>query len=51
MKKADFLTEFGVDIRYPEEFYTPTEEEAKECFEISKKVTEFVKGRLREILQ
>jgi HEPN domain-containing protein len=49
--KADFLTEFGVDIRYPEEFYIPTEEEAKECFEISKKVIEFVKGRLKEVQQ
>ena len=47
--KADFLTEFGVDVRYPETFYTPTEKEAKECFEISKKVRDFVRRKMKDV--
>ena len=47
--KADFLTEFGVDIRYPEEFYIPSEEEARECLEICGKVRDFVKGKLKDV--
>lgn len=48
--KADFLTEFGVDIRYPEEFYIPSEEEARESLEICKKVRDFVRGKLKDVL-
>ena len=30
------LTFYAVDVRYPDEFYTPSLEEAKEAFEIAK---------------
>ncbi|HCJ67591.1 MAG TPA: DNA-binding protein [Elusimicrobia bacterium] len=40
------LTFYAVEVRYPEEFYTPTLEEAKECFEIASKVKDFVFKKL-----
>lgn len=41
------LTDFAVEIRYPDDFYIPTIVEAKECFAIAKKVKEFVFGKLK----
>jgi HEPN domain-containing protein len=49
-KKADFLTEFDVDVRYPEEFYISTEEEAEECFKTSKKVRKFVRMKIKDVV-
>ena len=40
------LTYYAVEIRYPDEFSVPSMEEAKECFEIAKKVGRFVFGKL-----
>ena len=40
------LTYYAVEIRYPDEFSVPPMEEAKECFEIAKKVGRFVFGKL-----
>jgi hypothetical protein len=31
-----------VDIRYPDNFYIPSLEEAKECFRIAEEIKEFV---------
>lgn len=36
------LTSYAVEIRYPDEFYIPTIEEAKVCFKIANSVKEFV---------
>jgi len=36
------LTDYAVEVRYPEEFYIPSVEEAKECFEIAAKVKDFI---------
>ncbi len=44
--KAHKLNRYAVELRYPEDFYIPTIEEAKESIEIAKKVKEFV---LKEI--
>lgn len=33
---------YAVEVRYPEEFYIPSIEEANECFEIAEKIKEFV---------
>lgn len=41
------LTDYAVEVRYPEEFYTPTIVEAKECFEIAQKVKSFVLKKLK----
>ncbi|PKP60683.1 MAG: DNA-binding protein [Candidatus Altiarchaeales archaeon HGW-Altiarchaeales-1] len=43
-KKFDLeeLTYYAVEIRYPDEFYIPSIEETRECFEIASKVKDFV---------
>lgn len=45
-EEADKLTDYAIDVRYPEELFEPTLEEAKEAFEIAKKTTEFVLSRI-----
>jgi HEPN domain-containing protein len=44
---ASNLTDFAVEIRYGEDFYFPTVEEAKEAIEIAEKVKAFVIQKLR----
>jgi HEPN domain-containing protein len=36
------LSFYAVELRYPDDFYIPTEEEAKECLEIARKVKGFI---------
>ena len=45
-EEADKLTDYAVDIRYPEEPFEPTLEEAKEAFEITGKMKGFVLSRM-----
>lgn len=45
-EKASQLTDFAVDVRYPEEFYIPTIEETKEYFTLAIRVKEFILGKL-----
>ncbi|MBU2446153.1 MAG: HEPN domain-containing protein [Bacteroidetes bacterium] len=45
---TDKLTEYAVEIRYSEEFYFPSLEEAEEAIEIARKVKEFVRIKLEE---
>jgi hypothetical protein len=40
------LSFYAVEVRYPDDFYIPTEQEAKECLEIARKVKEFVFEKL-----
>ncbi len=40
--KANKLTRYAVEVRYPDEFYIPSIEEAKEAVEIAKKVKSFM---------
>jgi HEPN domain-containing protein len=40
------LSFYAVEVRYPDEFYTPSVEEAKECLKIAKMVKEFVMSKL-----
>ena len=40
------LSFYAVEVRYPDDFYVPTEQEATECFERAKKVKAFVFKRL-----
>ena len=44
-EEADELTDYAVEVRYPDELVVPTLEEAKEALEIAKKVKEFVLRR------
>jgi len=46
---ADSLTSYAVEIRYPEEFYFPSLEEAKEAIEICEKVKQFVINKFKQM--
>lgn len=41
-EEADKLTDYAVEMRYPDEWFEPTLEEANESFKIAKKMKEFV---------
>jgi HEPN domain-containing protein len=47
-RKAEILTPFAVEIRYPDDFYMPTREEAEEAFSIANEIKEFIVVRLYE---
>ena len=40
------LSFYAVEVRYPDEFYEPSIDEAKECLEIAKKISEFLMKKL-----
>lgn len=44
--KADILTIYGVEIRYPDDFYMPTIEEIQESVEIALSVQKFMGTKL-----
>jgi HEPN domain-containing protein len=46
--EADELTKYAVEVRYGEEEYFPSVDEAREAVEIAKKVKEFVLKKLKE---
>jgi HEPN domain-containing protein len=46
---ATKLTRYAIEVRYPDEFYIPSIEKAKELVEIAKKVRNFVIRKLKEI--
>jgi HEPN domain-containing protein len=46
LKDTVILTQYAVDMRYPDDFYTPTIEEAKEALKFASKVKAFVLQRL-----
>ena len=45
-EEADKLTDYAIEIRYPEEWIEPTLEEAREAFEISNKIRDFILNRI-----
>lgn len=40
--KAHKLTRYAGEVRYPDDFYVPSIEEAKDSIEIAKKVKQFI---------
>jgi HEPN domain-containing protein len=46
---ANKLTRYAVEIRYPDDFYFPSLEEAKEAIEICEKVKQFVINKFKEM--
>jgi HEPN domain-containing protein len=44
--QADSLTIYGVEIRYPDDFYMPTREETESSIQIALAVREFVLAKL-----
>lgn len=45
-EEADILTDYAIEVRYPEEWIEPSLEEAKEAFEIAKKIKELVLNKI-----
>lgn len=45
---AHELTDFAIEVRYPDELYFPSIEETKEAIDIAEKVKEFVLIKLKE---
>jgi len=41
------LTPYAVEVRYPDDFYTPTLQEAEEAYKIALTVRDFVRGKLK----
>jgi len=41
------LTSYAVEVRYPDEFYTPTQAEARESVRLARRVKQFVLKKLR----
>ena len=45
-EEADKLTDYAIEVRYPDEWFEPTLHDAKESFEIAKKIKEFVLNKI-----
>jgi hypothetical protein len=45
-RKAEKLTPFAVEIRYPDDFYMPTRQEAEEAFAIAKEIKTFISAKM-----
>lgn len=49
-RKAETLTPFAVEIRYPDDFYMPTIQEATEAYAIAAEIRDFILARLGDDL-
>jgi HEPN domain-containing protein len=47
LEEADILTDYAVQIRYPDDWYEPTLEESKKAYAITLKVKKFIINKLR----
>jgi HEPN domain-containing protein len=47
---TDYLSDYAVELRYPDSFYIPVLEESKEAYESAKRVRDFVLERLKRIM-
>lgn len=45
-EEVDELTDYAVTVRYPDDFYIPTLTEAKEAFEMAKKIKNHVSNKI-----
>ncbi len=45
-RKAEILTPYAVEIRYPDDFYMPTRQEAEESLAIATEIRDFVFARM-----
>jgi len=48
-EEADKLTDYAIEIRYPDDWYEPTLEEAREAFEIATKIKEFIQNKITKV--
>ncbi|MBM2813287.1 MAG: hypothetical protein HW421_49 [Ignavibacteria bacterium] len=47
IQNVKYLTEYAVELRYPDDFYVPSVEEAREAYEMAEKVKNFVLNLLK----
>lgn len=47
--QVDLLTDYAVEIRYPDDFYIPTVVEAKEAYKLANKAKNFILKKIKEI--
>lgn len=47
---TDYLSDYAVELRYPDSFYIPALEESKDAYESAKRVRDFVLERLKKIM-
>ncbi len=47
MYEAEQLTPYAVEIRYPDDYFNPTSEEAKEAFFIANKIKDYILIRIQ----
>ena len=45
IEKADILTDYAVEIRYPDHFWEPTAKDAREAYDIAVKVKDYIKNK------
>ncbi len=48
-EEADKLTDYAVEIRYPDDWFEPSLTDAKEAFKIAKRIKEFVEKRMSQL--
>jgi HEPN domain-containing protein len=48
-EEADKLTDYAIEIRYPDDWYEPTFNEAKEAFTIARKIKEFIQNKITKV--
>lgn len=49
-RKAETLTPFAVEIRYPDDFYMPSREETEEAFSVATEVKAFVLAKMSRMI-
>ncbi|MFH1707224.1 MAG: HEPN domain-containing protein [Planctomycetota bacterium] len=45
--KADTLTVYATEVRYPDDFYTPSIPETRECIAIAEAARAFIRSKLQ----
>ena len=48
-EEADKLTDYAIEIRYPDDWYEPALNEAKEAFTIAIKIKEFIQKKITNV--
>jgi len=46
-EEADFLTDYAVEVRYPDDWFEPTHDESEEAVEIAKKVRDYIASKIK----
>jgi HEPN domain-containing protein len=45
-EEADILTDYAVTVRYPDDYYVPETEEAKEAYDLAIKVRDYILSKI-----